>query len=157
MKRGKGFTLIELLIAVAIVAILAAIAYPGYQEYIRRANRAEGQSLLLDAAARQERFFAQNNTYVTSQTNLAQLQLKNTTTSGAGAGKSTVASSETGKYQLAVSRLDGDGGYTLTATQQFGDEARCGNLTLNAIGIKGRNITATSSAGLAKSVQDCWR
>jgi type IV pilus assembly protein PilE len=68
-----------------------------------------------------------------------------------------VASSETGKYPLAVSRLDGDGGYTLTATQQFGDEARCGNLTLNAIGIKGRNITATSSAGLAKSVQDCWR
>jgi type IV pilus assembly protein PilE len=157
VNQLRGFTLIELLIAVAIVAILSAIAYPSYQEYVRRANRAEGQSLLLDAAARQERFFAQNNTYVTSQANLAQLQLKNTTTSGSGASATTVVSSETGKYQLAVSSADGDGGYTLTARQQFGDEARCGNLTLNAIGIKGRNITATGSSGLAKSVQDCWR
>lgn len=157
MKQLRGFTLIELLIAVAIVAILSAIAYPSYQEYVRRANRAEGQSLLLDAAARQERFFAQNNTYVTSQANLAQLQLKNTTTSGSGASAATVVSSETGKYQLAVSSAQGDGGYTLTARQQFGDEARCGNLTLNAIGIKGRNITATASSGLAQSVQDCWR
>ncbi|MEH3022650.1 MAG: type IV pilin protein [Pseudomonas oryzihabitans] len=157
MKPALGFTLIELLIAMAIVAILATIGYPGYQEYVRNANRAEGQSLLLDAAARQERFFAQNNAYVTSQANLAQLQLKATTISGTGASATTMVRSETGKYQLEVGHVDGDGGYSLTAKPQFDDGARCGDLTLNAIGVKGRTLTATGGSGSAKSVQDCWR
>ena len=61
MKKTAGFTLIEMMIVVAIIGILAAIAYPSYQEYVLRGNRSEGQALLNDAAARQERYFAQNN------------------------------------------------------------------------------------------------
>ena len=64
----KGFTLIELMIVVAVVAVLAAIAYPSYQEYVMRSRRLEGQSLLNEAAARQERWRAQNGTYLTSGT-----------------------------------------------------------------------------------------
>ena len=140
MTRSKGFTLIELMIVVGIVGILAAIAYPNYMEYIQRGNRSEGQALLNDAAASQERFFAQNNTYVTSQANIARLGLRNT--------NGTTVNSDTGKYQLTVSSESNDGGYTLTATQQFGDTA-CGNLTLNAIGIRGR----TGS----KELESCWK
>lgn len=141
MKRYNGFTLIELMIVVAIVGILAAIAYPNYMEYIQRSNRSEGQALLNDAAASQERFFAQNNSYITNQANVARLGLRNTS--------GTTVASDNGKYNLTVGTAASDGGYTLTATQQFGDAA-CGNLTLNAVGIRGRT-------GSGKSVESCWK
>nr|ELD4571953.1 type IV pilin protein [Pseudomonas aeruginosa] len=60
MKSNRGFTLIELMIVVVIIAILAGIAYPSYDEYVKRGNRTEGQALLSEAAATQERYFSQN-------------------------------------------------------------------------------------------------
>ncbi|HET7155278.1 MAG TPA: type IV pilin protein, partial [Hyphomicrobiaceae bacterium] len=113
----KGFTLIELMIVVAVVAILATIAYPAYQEYVIRSRRVEGQSLLSEAAARQERWRAQNGSYMTdySATNIAKLKL----TYG--------SQSEHGYYALAIV---GDAtSYTLTAARagsQLAD-SKCGN------------------------------
>lgn len=49
MNRQKGFTLIELMIVVAIVALLAAIALPAYQDYVARAQVSEGMSLATSA------------------------------------------------------------------------------------------------------------
>ena len=49
MTRHAGFTLIELMLVVAVVGILAAIAYPSYQEQVRQTRRAEVASLVARA------------------------------------------------------------------------------------------------------------
>ena len=64
--KHKGFTLIELMIVVAIVGVLAAIAYPSYQEYIARARRADAKTVLLENAQFLERFYTQNGSYLTA-------------------------------------------------------------------------------------------
>lgn len=64
MQKHRGFTLIELMIVVAIVAILAAVAWPSYQEQIRSTNRADAQGALLGLAQAMERHFTQNGNYL---------------------------------------------------------------------------------------------
>ena len=60
----RGFTIIELMIVVAIVAILAAVALPNYTQYVRRSNRADAQTTLLQAAQFLERRFTTSGSYV---------------------------------------------------------------------------------------------
>lgn len=61
-----GFTLMELMIAVAIVGILAAIAWPNYRQYVVRNNRVAVQAELMQIAAAAERFRSQQLTYANS-------------------------------------------------------------------------------------------
>lgn len=136
LKKSRGFTFTEIMIVVAIVAILTTIAYPSYTEYVQRGNRTEGQALLSDTAAAQERYYAQNYVYITNTADIGKLKTRN--------------SSSTGKYILSLSSAANDGGYTITATPQFNDNS-CGNLTLTATGVRGR------SASGGKTVEDCWR
>ncbi|WP_279903317.1 MULTISPECIES: type IV pilin protein [unclassified Pseudomonas] len=136
-QAQQGFTLIELMIAVTVISIIAAIAYPSYSEYVSRGNRSEGQALLSDAAAAQERYYAQNFVYITTAANLS--KLFNTPT----------PTSRTGRYTLSVGTTANDGGYTLTATPTFDDSA-CGALTLNALGERDRT-------GSEKTREECWR
>jgi type IV pilus assembly protein PilE len=132
------------MIAVAVIGILAAIAYPSYQEHVLRSGRAEGMALLSDAAARQERYFAQNNEYVTAQADIGDLGMPHTS--------GTTVTSPNGRYTLTVSTAAGDGGYTLTATRQGPQvsDTRCGNLTLNALGRRGVSVSGAD-------VEACWR
>ena len=64
MRAAKGFTLIEVMIVVAIVAVLAAVALPAYQEYVLRGKITEATATLSDLRLRAEKFFADNRTYV---------------------------------------------------------------------------------------------
>lgn len=62
-KAHRGFTLIELMIAVAVVGILAAIAYPNYRNQVLQGRMSQAQADLLEVAQFMERCFASNNTY----------------------------------------------------------------------------------------------
>lgn len=60
---SRGFTLIELMVVAAIVAILAAIAYPSYQQYVIRGKRSAAQAQMMDIANRQQQFLLANRAY----------------------------------------------------------------------------------------------
>lgn len=63
MKQQHGFTIIELMIAVAIIAILAAVALPAYNDYIQRSKLSEAFSALSDFRVRMEQFYQDNRRY----------------------------------------------------------------------------------------------
>ena len=60
----RGFTLIEVMIVVAIVAVLAAIALPSYQNYIKRAHRSAVESLMLDLANREQQYLLDQRSFL---------------------------------------------------------------------------------------------
>lgn len=119
-NRSPGFTLIELMIVVAIASILTMIAVPAYQSSMAKARRSDGQSALMDAMAREERYFTSNNTYTT---NLALLPV--------------TANSPEGYYSLSAAACGGgiSSCVILTATAGTAQSAD-GNLTLDSRGQK---------------------
>lgn len=70
-SHEQGFTLIELMITVAIMAIIATIAYPSYIDSVRKARRADAQSQMMELASFMERFYTENNRY-NKQNNVGQ-------------------------------------------------------------------------------------
>jgi type IV pilus assembly protein PilE len=135
--RAPGFTLIELMITVAIVGILAAIAYPSYMDQVRKSRRSDGQNLLLDAAAREERFFTQHNRY----SDVVKPSSCSESKPGCSLNYETGQSTE-GYYTLSITSGDATG-YELQAVAgslQAGDKDQgtsCASLTLDSKGNKG--------------------
>ena len=120
--RLTGFSLIELLMAVAIVGILAAIAFPSYQEQIRRGHRAAAQSEMLDIANKQAQFLLVNRAYASKAA---------LTASGY-----SLPSDVSDRYTYAITIGAGTvPSYTITFTAT-GSQAADGNLTLDSSGTK---------------------
>lgn len=63
MKRHSGFSLIELMIAVIVVAILSAVAYPSYRDHLMKGYRNAGKQFLADIAQRQEQYILDQRQY----------------------------------------------------------------------------------------------
>ena len=63
-RINGGFTLIEMIIVVAIIGILASIAYPSYMESVLKGRRAEGRAALTELLQQQERYMTQRNLYL---------------------------------------------------------------------------------------------
>lgn len=62
--KHQGFTLIELMIVVAVIGILAAVAYPAYTDSVLKGRRAQGRTALAELLQQQERYMTQNNCYL---------------------------------------------------------------------------------------------
>ena len=130
--RRNGFTLVELMITVAVVVILAAIAYPAFQDSVRKARRTDAHGDLMQAAQRLERCFTQFHAY---------------NDAGCGIVAPLVAgySSTEDFYQISRTELTATA-YTLQAAPPAGgpqnDDTGCTAITLDQTG--------------ARSPADCW-
>ena len=141
-RNTGGFTLIELMIAVAVVAIIVAVAYPSYVEQVRKSRRADATTALMDLAGKLERYYAGNGSY-------------DGTTVTALRGSDT---SENGHYTLTIRQLDYSAGPLAAGAQNFGLQAapngdqandRCGTFRINSLGVR-------SLSGATETLARCW-
>ncbi|WP_367186578.1 type IV pilin protein [Rhodoferax sp.] len=116
--KPHGFTLIELMIVVAIIGILAAIAVPSYQNYVKQARRTDAQAYMLDLALKEEKHRVNNTSYA-DHTNTA------------------LGVANTSYYTFTIVAADNTYTITATATGTQVNDTGCTPLTLNQSGVKG--------------------
>lgn len=63
LRRERGFTVIELMIAVVVIAILASIAYPSYEDYVRRGALTDATTTLADSRVKMEQYYQDNSSF----------------------------------------------------------------------------------------------
>ena len=137
MRKMNGFTLVELMIVVVVVAILAAVTIPSYQNYILQSHRTDAINALMDLASRESRYYTISNTYTDNMQTL-------------GYATTPTVSIGSGRYDLSVSSVLPAGTFSLSAAPTtIGNQNTdtCGTYTYTDLGVKG-------SAGTLSS---CWK
>jgi len=122
-RHRAGFTLVELMITVAIVAILAAIAYPSYQQYIIRGKRTAAKATMMDLANREQQYLLANRIYADTAA----------FTANGYAAPSDVT--ESYSWTVTVDNTATPPSFIITFSPT-GTQASDGDLTLNSQGIK---------------------
>lgn len=89
-KTSRGFTLIELMIVVAIIGLLASIAYPAYTDSVLKGRRAQGRAAVAELLQQQERYITQRNCYLGFTTN-ASTGVATPTSPGSACGGTTAS------------------------------------------------------------------
>ena len=147
--HNKGFSLLEVMVVVVIVAILSRFAYPSYIDSVRKAKRGEAKTALMLLAQQQERYYAQNNTYLAftiDATNAAARQFKaysgNTAATSAYEISAVACTGETIRNCVKLTATPG----TTNVDKNF-SEPKCGALSLTSSGVR------SSAQG---SLAECW-
>lgn len=145
----KGFTLIELMIVVAIIGILAAVAYPSYQESVAKSRRADAQRTLVEAEQYMRRYFSAKDTFenVTLPAGLV-----TSPRAGSGAAAYNIELIEGGAV-VATTTAASASTFTLRATRTGSMAAdRCGDLSVTNTGAKTLSNNATGT-----TLADCFK
>jgi type IV pilus assembly protein PilE len=133
IRRDAGMTLIELMIAVVVVAILAAVAYPSYENQLRKGRRASAQTFVVDLANREQQYLLDARSYAIGATALAQL----------GFADEAAIPADVSKYYtitIGPALATTPPSFTITATPKAGTkQVTDGPLTLDSAGAKTRN------------------
>ncbi|MBF0444373.1 MAG: type IV pilin protein [Magnetococcales bacterium] len=130
-RATAGFTLIELMIVISILGILAAVAMPAYDDYIKRARRAQASQLLLEIANRQEMYLLDSRAYTDSFTTLQ-------FTSSDWDCTTVATTCSNSYYNVTVTVVTASAGvppaYTITATP-IASQVSDGVLTYDSLGV----------------------
>ena len=135
MKKARGFTLIELMIVVVIIAILAAIAIPSYQNQLRKGRRADAQAFMMDIAQKQGQYLLDARTYAVDPNAVTTLGMATPTSVSDFYTVSVVPGATTPSYAITLSPIAGKA------------QEKDGPLTLDSSGKKERNDPKAGKVG----------
>lgn len=157
-NNQKGFTLIELMITVAVVGVLASIAYPSYTEFVAKSRRAQAKTTLSMAQQWMERFYTENYSYYSIRgtskvvTDIFPIDLKQSPSPGEGAIQYDIAVTVDKKTPEV---------FILGMTRKSGGSMasdRCGGLEVDQYGRKTPKNYDTNKFSSDKAALDyCWK